>query len=838
MKRYILFGMFAFIIGANAISQTVVNFNYTGAVQNWIVPPCVNTIQVDVRGGKGANSTQTTGGNGARVTATLAVTPGQTLNIYVGGQGGNPTAGWNGGGAGGAGGAPGGSSGGGGGASDIRIGGTALANRVIVAGGGGGGGGGFNLPVMGMGGAGGCTTGNSGTSSTFAGLGTGGSQTAGGLGGYNYPGGQWGFNGALGVGGNGGFWGDASGGGGGGGYYGGGGGGSDGCCSGANGGGGGGGGSSFTPAGGICTANYNNGAGLITITYTGIPPMVANNTGPYCAGATINLSIGAGGTNYDWTGPNGYSQNSTQNPTIPNSTVAMGGVYTVTITAPGGCTTTSTTTVVVNANPTAVANNTGPYCSGDLIQLNSPNGSATDDWTGPNGYNQPNTLNPTIAGATPSMSGVYTVVVTGGGSCSSSATTTVVVNPDPIPVANNTGPYCEGEQVDLTSNGGTDYDWIGPGGFTLNNTQNATFPAAMMTMNGTYTVTVTDANGCSETATTTMVVNLMPIPVANNDGPYCEGDPISLTSGGGSTYGWSGPGGYTSSTQNPVMAPSTVAMTGNYVVNVTTAQGCSATASTNVVVTALPIPTASNGGPYCELEKLELFATGGTSYAWTGPLAFTSSAQNPSINSSIPGNTGTYTVIVTDVAGCTASSTTAVIVSPTPTAVPYFTPQNPTTLKPDVYFHDGSYSNIITWEWEIDGMVYNTPTFTHTFATSGLFTGMLSVTNSYGCFDTTVFSIYVKPEIAIYIPNSFTPNGDGLNDILYVYGFNWSRMDFTIFDRWGSEVFHTADPEKGWNGSMNNNGEILMLGTYAYKVYIIDEYGKEHDIMGHVNLLK
>ena len=124
----------------NSLYSQTINFTYTGSVQTWIVPPCVTSINVVVAGAKGGGNT---GGNGARITSTLSVTPGQTLNIYVGGMGtcGNNSGGWNGGGTGHA------SnpanvnynSCGGGGASDIRIGGNALTNRVVVAGGGGAG---------------------------------------------------------------------------------------------------------------------------------------------------------------------------------------------------------------------------------------------------------------------------------------------------------------------------------------------------------------------------------------------------------------------------------------------------------------------------------------------------------------------------------------------------------------------------------------------------------------------------------------------------------------------------------------------------------------------------
>ena len=217
-------------------------FEYTGSPQTWVVPSGVVAVKVDVRGAQGGgNGAMVPGGKGARVETILAVTPGDTLIVYVGGRGGDGVlpnsaggGGWNGGGPGGIDhvdhNAP---AGGGGGATDIRLGGADLVNRVVVAGGGGG----SECCSDGAGGNGNGTMGNSGTCSGWecqcAVPGSGGTTTAGGSGGLGCNGN--GAPGSLGLGGVGGN-GNRAGGGGGGGYYGGGGGG--GCCLGAGGGGG------------------------------------------------------------------------------------------------------------------------------------------------------------------------------------------------------------------------------------------------------------------------------------------------------------------------------------------------------------------------------------------------------------------------------------------------------------------------------------------------------------------------------------------------------------------------------------------------------------------------
>jgi hypothetical protein len=168
--KFLLLALLSCLINISFSQTQTVNFNYTGSVQNWIVPPCVTSINVVVAGAKGGGNT---GGNGSRITATLNVTPGQTLNIYVGGMGtcGNNSGGWNGGGTGFASNPANANynSCGGGGSTDIRIGGTALGNRVIVAGGGGGKSGGSNSV---SGGSANCVNGSPGTN-TYGGGGGG-----------------------------------------------------------------------------------------------------------------------------------------------------------------------------------------------------------------------------------------------------------------------------------------------------------------------------------------------------------------------------------------------------------------------------------------------------------------------------------------------------------------------------------------------------------------------------------------------------------------------------------------------------------------------------------------
>lgn len=769
-----------------------VTFNYTGAMQTWTVPPCVTSINVIVAGAKGGGGA---GGNGARITATLTVTPGQVLNIFVGGAGscGNNSGGWNGGATGWASNPANASynSCGGGGASDIRIGGTALANRVIVAGGGGGKGGGSTTTTSGGGAT--CNNGAAGTSSYGSG-GGGGTQTSGGAAGTPWagtpPGGS---AGSLGNGGQGGFWSTASGGGGGGGYYGGGGGGNDGCCTGANGGGGGGGGSSLVPAGGSCLAANNSGNGYVTINYVaGIGTAIASNTGAYCAGATVSLT-GSGGnatSTYSWTGPNGFTSN-LQNPTIPASTTANAGTYNFTVNSTG-CVATASTTVVVNPLPAVNAGADQTVCVGTSVTLTG-SGATTYSWN-----------NSVSNGVTfvPAATTTYSVTGTSAG-CTNTDQVVVTVNPLPTIIANDVS-VCANGTITLNASGGSTYNWS-PGtdlnqttGASVNSTPQATI---------TYTVTGTDINGCINTDPITVtVVPTTPVN-AGPDVTICQGASTILSASGGLTYTWDnglGNGNNVSITpaattvysvtgtdangcpgtdnmtvtinSNPtvnagtdlvICAGTSITLAGNGATNYTwdngaangvtfiplssevfsvigvDNNGCSGTDQINVTVNPLPTVNAGIDQAVCEGTSVTLAGTGAITYTWTNGIT-----DNVAF---VPASTLTYTVTGTDLNGCENTDDVQVIFNPLPL----------TNAGTDISVCDGTSVTLTgtgasTYSW--DNAILNGIPFTPSI---GTITYTLTGTSSAGCTTTDAVDVTVNPN----------PTPSIVGTLIYCVGF-------------------------------------------------------------------
>ncbi len=406
----------------------------------------------------------------------------------------------------------------------------------------------------------------------------------------------------------------------------------------------------------------------VTVVINTLPTATASSNGPLCAGATLNLSTPAvTGATYAWAGPGGYTS-TLQNPSRTNVTTAMAGTYTVTVTN-GGCSATSSVTVVINASPTATATSNGPLCAGATLNLTTPAVTgATYAWTGPNSFTS-TSQNPTISNVTTAMAGTYSVTVTNAG-CSATSSVTVVISAAPTASAASNGPICSGATLNLTTTTvtGATYAWTGPGGYT-STTQNPTRTNATTAMAGTYTVTVTNG-GCTATSSVTVVINASPTATATANGPLCAGGTLNLSTPAvtGATYSWTGPGGYTSTTRNPSRTNVTTAMAGTYTVIVTNG-GCTATSSVTVVITAAPTATATANSPLCSGSTLNLStpAVTGATYAWTGPGGYTSTTRNPSRTNVTTAMAGTYTVTVTN-GGCTATSSVTVVINASPTA--------------------------------------------------------------------------------------------------------------------------------------------------------------------------
>jgi gliding motility-associated-like protein len=397
-----------------------------------------------------------------------------------------------------------------------------------------------------------------------------------------------------------------------------------------------------------------NATGVITVNQ--LPNVTITNNSPVCVGSDINfLGMPSGASSYQWTGP--ALLPSIQNPVKTNALLSDAGTYTLTVIDANGCQNSANTNIFVNPLPTVTATSDSPVCEGSDINLTgTPNGASSYTWVGPSF--SATTQNATVSGATLANSGTYTLTVIDGNGCQNIGNTTVVVNALPVVTANNSGPVCEGVNVNLTGtpNGASTYTWSGP--LFSATTQNATVSVATLANAGTYTLTVVDGNGCQNTENTIVVVNSLPVVTATSNSPVCEGQDVNLSGSPTplATYSWSGPS-FSATTQNATVSGVTLANAGTYTLTVVDGDGCQNTDDVIITINSLPNVSAPSDFTICAGESAVLNGSGASSYSWDNGVTDGVSFVPPS------GTSTTYTVVGVDINGCENSDQMVITVS-------------------------------------------------------------------------------------------------------------------------------------------------------------------------------
>ncbi|MCK6694163.1 MAG: hypothetical protein L6Q97_18935, partial [Thermoanaerobaculia bacterium] len=536
-----------------------------------------------------------------------------------------------------------------------------------------------------------------------------------------------------------------------------------------------------TPAAaGAYTVTVTSGAGCtasasvsVAVSGNSAPVVMVTANSPLCAGSDLSLhSIPSGGSGvystFRWSGPNNFVS-AFQNPLAFAASTASTGVYTVTVTDNAGCTATGTIPVLVKAMPLISATNNGPVCTGKNIQLDaSGSGGAgapyTYSWLGVNGFNSAQE-DPAAFAAASGSGGAYTVTVTDGGGCTATASTTVKVNSLPAIMTSLSGPVCAAGSIGLqsTPSGGTapyvQFAWEGPN-YAAGVEDPQPFPA-MPGAAGAYTVTVTDHAGCTATGSISVVIHPVPTITATSNSPVCEGFSLKLTSNptGGSTpysgVNWNGPDFYVASLPNPATFTTTPASAGVYQVKVTDKEGCTATATATVVVNPSPSVSAANNGPVCLGSNIDLKAmpSGGSgvysAFNWTGPAGYMGTGQIPTGVIATGTRAGIYYVTVSDNAGCSATASTNVFISPFTAPSISASVVSPVCAGGSITLGSmpsGGLLPYTAFKWSgpdnYSSPQQSPPVFTASTAAAGVYT--VTVTDSRGCAGTSSVSVQVS----------------------------------------------------------------------------------------------
>ncbi|CAN5399328.1 hypothetical protein BH09BAC5_BH09BAC5_01840 [soil metagenome] len=565
-----------------------------------------------------------------------------------------------------------------------------------------------------------------------------------------------------------------------------------------------------------CTITDANGC-IITQSATITEPTIisgsATSTPTGCStstgSATVIASGGVGSYTYSWSPSGGNGSTATN---------LSAGIYTVTITDSNGCSATATANVSSTGGPvTTVASSTDVLCNGASTGSGSVNATGNSPFTyawSPTGG--------TAATATGLAAGTYSVSVTDAGGCVTIQTLTIT-EPTPLVSAPTSTPATCGNAngtADAGISGGT-------GPYTYLWSNSATTATLSGVIGGTYSVTVTDANGCSIVSSVVISNTGAPsVTVQSSTDVLCFGGTtgaatVNVTGGTAPyTYSWSPSGGTGASATN--------LSAGTYTVTVTGSDGCSQTQILTITApTAIALTTNSSPENCGDGDgSASVSSSGGTpgyTYVWSN------AATSDSISNL---NAGSYTVTATDANGCTSTST--VVVANTGTAN--------ADAGLSVTITSGQSTQLngtggVTYSWSPSGSLscsncqnpIASPTVTTVYT--------LTITDANGCTDMDTVTIYVDIICGeVYMPNAFSPNGDNQNDVFYVRGKCIKTIDLQIYNRWGEKVFETQDVSIGWDGTWRGVACEPAVFTYVLRGSLLD--GSDIDKKGNISLVK
>jgi gliding motility-associated-like protein len=309
----------------------------------------------------------------------------------------------------------------------------------------------------------------------------------------------------------------------------------------------------------------------------------------------------------------------------------------------------------------------------------------------------------------------------------------------------------------------------------------------------------------------------LPQPIAqiSGDQVYCEGSSTQLTASGGTSYLWS---------TGETTASIAVSTPGSY--TVTSANSCGSIVSAPFTVTQLPLPVPQISGNtvFCSGNPITLTASGGINYLWT------TGATTAAITVA---TAGTYTVNAANGCGTAAASVTVTEQS----VQVAFTADVVTGTAPlNVSFTNNSSPGDYAWDFGDGGNSAATDP-EYEFSSPGEYTVTLTVSNALGCIDNATVNITVLEEpSSLSIPNVFTPNNDGVNDLFKISADRISDYRLLLYNRWGNVVLETNDPQEGWDGQFN--GEPASEGTYFYKLEAKGLDQKDYTESGFFNLVR
>lgn len=553
----------------------------------------------------------------------------------------------------------------------------------------------------------------------------------------------------------------------------------------------------------------------------------------------------------------------------PSYQFPSAGTFPVKLTVKQGpCDATITKNITVEPGPVLVITNPPPVCIPSTVDITQAYITAGSTGTGTLTYWKNSSA--TIALPNPNVvatAGTYYIKITTAGGCSDIKPVVVTINAASGLIINDPLPVCSPGTVDITdpaiTAGSPDIGvltyWM-DAALTIPVANPKALPA------GTYYIKSTPSTGCASVASVTVTVNDVPTVNAGTAASVCPGAIVQLQGsiGGAATSAvWSGGGGVFQDKNNLVTTYTPTAAEyalGTLTLTLTTndPEGPCTPASSDVILTFYKNPVIhfladkKKGCPvHCVNFSDSSIVAGGSVSSWKWNFGDSASSDN---TSNLPNpkhcyeNTGYYTVSLTVKSnqGCVSSLTVPRMIQVFAIPVADFTPtpKAVSMYDPKVTLVNGSSADVVYWNYHFgdgDSVKPTTKSPVHLYPgiPSSSYIATLNVRNADGCINYAQRKIEVLPEFTFYIPNAFTPTrDDGTNDTFFGKGIGIVEYHIWIFDRWGNMVFNTEDINTGWDGRANNGQDIAQQDVFVWKVRLKDIFGKWHDYIGTVTLVK
>lgn len=575
---------------------------------------------------------------------------------------------------------------------------------------------------------------------------------------------------------------------------------------------------SLTASLGVCTINKTQTIAIIPNPSIAITPLTAS----ICPGASKGFT--ANGTqNYFWLPTGNFT---VTNPNSISASAPVTSYYSV-YGSTGGCfSDTKTSILLISPVPTlAISKSIYTVCAGDAVSMHLIGNGTNYNWFPSASLS---TANGTLVTAIPPQTQNYTVHATLN-TCTNQAVTSVSVILIPT-IAATASEYtvCKGTSTNLKATGAISYLWL-PSTYLNSPSGNQVISWPLTNM----VYTIRGFNGIC-TASTTLSVTTLDIPdlkLSGTQPEVCEGSRVTLTAGGAEFYRWSPPTSLFLSPGDSV-AVAAPPVTTNYSVtgiNVLGNVSCESQMSYSVIVIPYTKAEVSGNAEICLGQKVNLYAKGGNTFSWSPSEGLTGVQGN--IVLANPTITTIYNVHVSNNTACGSDATVQVSVRPAPTV----TASPDTTYKVnEVMLIHATGTGTLSW-LQGEGIYCSDCPQTRVFAThSGCY--IVQAEGEGGCLAFDEVCLVVENDFTVYIPNTFTPDGDGLNDVFEVFGEGISQVKLAIYDRWGARVFYSEDVTKGWDGKLKGQDCKQDVYTYVLSFYGLDR--KAYQKTGNVNLMR